>query len=281
MILNPLRLKDYVTLGNILGGVASMIASIEGSPEWAALCMLIAWVFDSFDGAVAKLTGGGNKFGEVFDNLADLIAYSLAPTFLLYLMFRMPVESGGAGWPIWAAGAVAAIPTVFGCIRFTRNNVKEFTFREYHLGLPRTVHAQFIASLMCSHLFRNAGITDPASLYNPVAYGLAAGFVAVTSLMILTLRPFHKRPRRGAPLWVKIFTTAFLGTSGLALVVALVLRDLRLFFDMMTVSYALYTGLNWLIIPRSERAEARAWMGTVTAEWREEQRPGARSASPS
>ena len=33
-MLNPMKIKDYVTLGNILGGLAAMIAAVEGSLDW-------------------------------------------------------------------------------------------------------------------------------------------------------------------------------------------------------------------------------------------------------
>ena len=60
-MLIPLKLKDAVTLGNILGGLASALAAMEGSLDWACIFMLIAWVFDMFDGTVARLTGTGNN----------------------------------------------------------------------------------------------------------------------------------------------------------------------------------------------------------------------------
>ena len=60
-MLNPMKLKDYVTMGNILGGLAAMIAAVEGSLDWACGFMLIAWIFDSFDGAVARMTGTGSR----------------------------------------------------------------------------------------------------------------------------------------------------------------------------------------------------------------------------
>jgi CDP-diacylglycerol--serine O-phosphatidyltransferase len=95
-------------------------------------------IFDTLDGIVARLTSGGNKFGEVFDNIADLVVYSFSPTMIIYAAYYLPKDKGGAGWPAWAAILLASLPTIFGCVRFARNNVKSIKSEEFHLGFPRT-----------------------------------------------------------------------------------------------------------------------------------------------
>jgi CDP-diacylglycerol--serine O-phosphatidyltransferase len=266
----PLKLKDAVTTGNILGGLASAVAAMEGSLEWACVFMLIAWIFDMFDGTVARLTGGGNKFGEVFDNLADLVSYSVAPSFIIYAAYHAPRELGGAGWPIWAAGLLAALPTVFGCIRFTRNNVKDFLMHEFHLGLPRPMHALFIACMLTSHLFRGPGMTDPASALNPALYGLGAAAIAGSSLLVLGLRPYHSRPRKESHWLVYFFTAWFLVTAPLGLLTGLAAGQPRIFFDVLFFNFSLYVWLQHLIIPAGKKREARQVVRRLIREWNEQ-----------
>jgi CDP-diacylglycerol---serine O-phosphatidyltransferase len=270
-MLNPMRLKDYVTLGNILGGVASMIASMEGSIDWAAYWMLIAWIFDSFDGLVARLTGGGNKFGEVFDNVADLVAYSLAPTFLIYLAYHMPKEFGGAGWPVWAAAVLASLPTLFGCIRFARNNVKDIIMPEFHLGLPRTVYALCIASLFCSHVFKGSWMTD-GSQANAVLYWIGAAFILVISFLTFTLHPFHAKPKKpsGSVMFCAMW---FLITTPIGFIVGTISKDLRIFFDVLFFNFNVYTFLGWTIIPAEKRKEVRDYVDRLVQEFKSEMNP--------
>lgn len=263
----PIKIKDLVTMGNILGGVGSMIACIEGSLEWACYLMLIAWIFDMLDGTVARLTGGGNKFGEVFDNLADLVSYSLAPSFILYLAYHTPAGLGGAGWPLWAAGMLAALPTVFGCVRFTRNNVKPFIMHEWHLGLPRPMYALFIATLFASHVFRGPWISDP--LANKMLYGIAAVLILAATGLTLTLRPYHSRPRRSSRSLVYFFVAWFLITSPLGFLIGIVLGDHRLFFDVLLVNFSLYVWCQHLIIPASKRRQVKAHAQKLILQWRE------------
>jgi phosphatidylserine synthase len=269
-MLIPLKLKDAVTLGNILGGLASALAAMEGSLDWACIFMLIAWVFDMFDGTVARLTGTGNKFGKVFDNLADLISYSVAPSFIVYAAYSAPRDLGGAGWPFWAAGLLAALPTAFGCIRFTRNNVKDFLMHEFHLGLPRPMHALFIAGMLTSHLFRGPWMTEGASALNPVLYGLGAAAIAGSSLLVLGLRPYHSRPRKESRRLVYFFVGWFLLTTPLGLVVGLLAGAPRLFFDVLFVNFSIYVWLQHLIIPADKRREARLVVNRLVNEWRRE-----------
>jgi CDP-diacylglycerol--serine O-phosphatidyltransferase len=265
-----MKLKDYVTLGNILGGLASMVAAFKGSLEWACYFMIIAWIFDSFDGAVARLTGGGNKFGEVFDNVADLVAYSLAPSFMIFLVYHTPRDFGGAGWPVWAAAGLAFVPTVFGTIRFTRNNVKDIILPEFHIGLPRTVYALYIATLFTCHIFQNPWVFDPESAVGPVLYTLAAIFIVATSILIMTLRPYFAKPKRGASRWVVFCTYWFLITCGLGFVAGLVFSDMKIFLDTMFVNFTLYTWFQHMTIPAHKRREIAGYVDRLIAEWKEE-----------
>ncbi|NMB76995.1 MAG: hypothetical protein GYA21_17935 [Myxococcales bacterium] len=268
-LFNPLQLKDFVTLGNVLGGIGSMIASLEGSIDWACYLMLIAWVFDSLDGPVARATGGGNRFGEVFDNVADLVAYSLAPGMLLFLVFRLPFEAGGAGWPAWAAGLLAAFPIFVGCVRFSRNDVMELTFPEFHLGLPRTVYALYLGTLFCSHLYRGPWMSDPQSTANAWLFGAGAVFVTAVSALTLTVRPYHAKPKK--PTFMVLFSTVwFIATSALSFVAAAILSMPRLVFDVFAVNFTLYTWFGWSIIPRATRADIRAYCRRMGERWKAE-----------
>jgi len=273
MVLNPMKVKDYVTLGNILGGLASMVAATEGNLDWACYWMIIAWIFDSVDGLVARLTGGGNKFGEVFDNVADLVAYSLAPSFVIYLAYHLPQAQGGAGWSIWPAAALASIPTVFGCIRFARNNVKDIIMPEFHLGLPRTVYALYIATLFTSHLFQGPWMRDPGLLVNRVMYAAATVFILATSYLVLTMRPYHAKPKRNSNTrgFVVFSVVWFLCTSALSFFLGWLLSEPRLFFDMSAINFTVYVWFQHLFIPRDKQQRIDEYVTRIAREFREEQ----------
>jgi len=136
--------KDYVTIGNILTGFSASILALQGHLQLAMYFIPLAFVFDRMDGEVAKWTGRTNKFGAEFDNMADLISYSVAPAFIVYA-FYLKIN-------VYFAVAMGLIPLTTGCIRFARNNTYTIKYPGFWLGLPRPVSAFFTAALLGSHL---------------------------------------------------------------------------------------------------------------------------------
>jgi hypothetical protein len=141
---------------------------------------------------------------------------------------------------------------------------------EFHLGLPRTIYALNIACMLTSHLFRGPWMTDSASAWNPVLYGLGAAAIAGSSLLILTLRPYHSRPRKESRRLVYFFVGWFLVTSPLGLAIGLLAGVPRLFFDVLFVNFSIYVWLQHLIIPAHKKHEVRRVVSRLVREWREE-----------
>jgi len=76
--------------------------------------ILAAFVFDLFDGRLARLAHKESRFGREFDSLADIVSFGVAPAFLIYRIVLQEFESG------WI---IAAIYLVCGGIRLARFNV--------------------------------------------------------------------------------------------------------------------------------------------------------------
>ena len=77
---------DLVSLGNASFGFLSIVMVMSGNLILAAKFMLIAVIFDSLDGWVARHTKGVDEFGfgKNIDSLADVISFGVAPGMLLY-----------------------------------------------------------------------------------------------------------------------------------------------------------------------------------------------------
>ncbi len=139
-----IHLKDLVTIGNIAVGILASILAMQGDVQLACYFIPLAFVFDHMGGKVAKWTGMTNRFGAELDNIADLISYSVAPTFIIYAWYKdiSPV----------LAFIMGMLPITFGSIRFARNNVYKIKFPGFWLGFPRPVSAFFMVSFIGSHL---------------------------------------------------------------------------------------------------------------------------------
>lgn len=89
-------LPNLITTGALFSGFYSIIASMTGDLEQAAIAIVIAGFLDSLDGRIARLTNTQSEFGVQYDSLSDLVAFGVAPA---VLMFSWTLNDlGKIGW---------------------------------------------------------------------------------------------------------------------------------------------------------------------------------------
>ena len=131
-------LPNLLTTGNLLCGFWSIISVFQERFYFAAVAILLAAVFDVFDGKVAKLSGATSKFGMQYDSLADLVSFGIAPALLAFSWALRPY--GKFGW------LAAFLFVACGAIRLARYNVLASSGEtKYFKGLPIPVAAAMIA----------------------------------------------------------------------------------------------------------------------------------------
>jgi len=131
-------LPNLLTTGNLLCGFWAIISVYQERFYFAAVAILLAAVFDVFDGKVAKLSGATSKFGMQYDSLADLVSFGIAPALLAFSWALRPY--GKFGW------LAAFLFVACGAIRLARFNVLASTGEtKYFKGLPIPVAAAMIA----------------------------------------------------------------------------------------------------------------------------------------
>lgn len=88
-----------------------------GTAVWAALA--VGFAFDSADGQLARLRGGGSAAGEWLDHVVDCAKLTALHTCVLIAFYRFPAEYGiaedGSGWLLVPLGfQFASVVTFFG-----------------------------------------------------------------------------------------------------------------------------------------------------------------------
>ena len=165
-------LPNLFTAGNLFCGFVALTKIVEadltpnpvtGHVDWlpiefALAAILLACIFDLFDGRVARMGGHESPFGREFDSLADLVSFGVAPAFLVHrvvLHNALPDEYAELGW------FIASIYLICGAFRLARFNClsamnlpgagKDF------LGFPIPSAAGLVASLtlFIIHLNKN------------------------------------------------------------------------------------------------------------------------------
>jgi CDP-diacylglycerol---serine O-phosphatidyltransferase len=109
--------------------------------EIACLSILIAAVFDTFDGLVARSLGATSEFGKEYDSLADVVTFGAAPAVLVYSWGLHVFEKLGGGIAFLFLAAVS--------LRLARFNVitGKSDYR-YFVGLPSPAGALILASMI-------------------------------------------------------------------------------------------------------------------------------------
>lgn len=157
----PPKLKIYFlpnlfTAGNMFCGFLALTKIVEANPNAANFndvirtslyLILLACIFDLFDGRVARMGGRESPFGREFDSLADVISFGVAPAFLVHRILLKGIFENAPqiGW------FIASIYVICGAFRLARFNClatmagtgggKEF------LGFPIPAAAGLVTSI--------------------------------------------------------------------------------------------------------------------------------------
>lgn len=122
-------LPNLFTTASLFGGFLSMIMSMAGNYDLAAVAIMLAAILDGLDGKVARLTGSASQFGIEYDSLADMISFGAAPAILAW------------SWQLTAFGrlGIGASFLFLACagLRLARFNVDAGTgTKKFFIGLP-------------------------------------------------------------------------------------------------------------------------------------------------
>lgn len=115
-----IAVSDIISLLNMSCGFISVINSINGNFEMAAIFMILAIMFDSVDGWVARKTNRNDSlgFGKNIDSLSDVISFGVAPAVFVYATLY---TTSKITQPI--VMLVSLLIVVCGVLRLTRYNV--------------------------------------------------------------------------------------------------------------------------------------------------------------
>lgn len=76
-------IPSALTLSNLTCGV---LAILIGDNYFSSLLILLAAIFDLFDGAAARALNATSAIGKELDSLCDLVSFGVAPAYLYFLL---------------------------------------------------------------------------------------------------------------------------------------------------------------------------------------------------
>ncbi len=177
-------IPNILTLVNMFLGFLSIGLILNGMPLKAGIFILVAALFDAFDGKIARVLGIDSKFGLEFDSMADTVSFCVVPSILVYSLYVK-------GLPALIGGIISFIPLMFGTIRLAKFNLSPIDKNlNYFIGLPTPI----AAITLFSYLFFNnqiyGSIGDPRTALM-LTFSLAVLMISPIPFAKFPLFSFH------------------------------------------------------------------------------------------
>jgi CDP-diacylglycerol--serine O-phosphatidyltransferase len=145
------HIPNMITCCNLICGCIAAGAAfqnpIPSNYFWAIVFILLGAIFDFFDGMLARLFHVSGPLGKELDSLADDITFGLAPSVIVFSLFK-EVQYPAFMQPIEAYFPYTAfIIAAFSALRLGKFNIDPRQSSSF-IGLPTPANALFWGSLV-------------------------------------------------------------------------------------------------------------------------------------
>jgi len=184
------HLPNFITCLNILTGAAGIVAvCVYQEASLALPFILVAGIFDFFDGLAARLLQVQSAIGKELDSLADVVSFGMLPAAALVVGLAQRLTSAIFDFrelPFWAFVGLLVVP--FSALRLAKFNLATDQSDEFK-GLPTPANALLIgAFLYTSHSFVSSGFL--------ITLTLMSCFLLVSNIPMLAFK-FKKMTWKG------------------------------------------------------------------------------------
>ena len=141
------NLPNMLTCCNLICGCMATGAAFYDNFAWALALIIVGAVFDFFDGMVARLLGISSGIGKELDSLADVVTFGLAPSAMVFALFRY------VQYPEWMQPLHGIMPytafimAAFSALRLAKFNLDTRQTTSF-IGLPTPANALFWGSII-------------------------------------------------------------------------------------------------------------------------------------
>jgi CDP-diacylglycerol--serine O-phosphatidyltransferase len=175
------HIPNAFTMMNLFSGCIALTMAFSENFLGVVIWVLIAAVFDFFDGFAARLLGVSSPLGKELDSLADVVSFGVAPASAVFVLLR-----NFSAYPLCLVDLSLYLPftayliPVFSALRLGKFNLDEKQTSSF-LGLPTPANALFWISYCYG--VRNIAPANDALFY------LTLGFIIVLSLLMISNIP--------------------------------------------------------------------------------------------
>ncbi len=210
-----------ITCCNLISGCMATGFAFHGDYSRALLLIAIGALFDFFDGMSARVLQVSSPIGKEMDSLADIVTFGVAPSSMVFCLFRQVAYPGFISPLRDVIPYAAFLMAAFSAVRLAKFNLDVRQTSSF-LGLPTPANALFWASLIAGNCgFLSSEKFNALFLFMLV---LMSCFLLVAEIPMFSLK-FRNLSRQDNKIrFVFILTCIpmiiFLGLSSLAAIVA-------------------------------------------------------------
>ena len=182
---------NFITLLSLSSGFTSISFSLNGEWKIAIYLILLATIFDFFDGWFARKLKSGSNFGAELDSLSDFVSFGVAPSFLIYLWSTNTLGSLG-----WGATLFFVICSALRLARFTADiyiTNKPIDKNEYFTGVPSPAAAGLI--LLPLFIFFEFQIEFLKNDYLNLITTILIGFMMISKIPTISIKKLKINPK--------------------------------------------------------------------------------------
>ncbi len=187
---------NLITAASLFSGMCAIIFAADGFFVRACYLILLSAVLDALDGPIARLTRTASPFGLQFDSLSDVIAFGVAPAYLMFRKLSLIEESVALHqYAAQMAIGVSGLYAVCGAVRLARYNIQagkeeKITFT----GLPIPAAA---GTLVSTFLVIEHYLEDSRSLHRMILIlMIILAYLMVSTYPFPSIKSLTRRTKR-------------------------------------------------------------------------------------
>ncbi|MBI2430139.1 MAG: CDP-diacylglycerol--serine O-phosphatidyltransferase [Ignavibacteriales bacterium] len=199
MMITRAVVPTLFTVLNMFCGFLSIVHSSDGKFVEASYLIILAGVFDSLDGVMARLTKSSSAFGVEIDSLSDVVSFGAAPAFLVYKLSLYQLD-------VWGI-IISSLLVILGGIRLARFNVQLVGFdKDFFSGLPIPASAIAVVSYVLTFIVDENRLEGMASSFFPFLV-IVLSLIMVSTIKYDTLPKFSGKEIKKHP--IKVISVFF------------------------------------------------------------------------
>jgi CDP-diacylglycerol--serine O-phosphatidyltransferase len=134
------QVPNILTAGNLVCGCIGIVMVLSGKVEMAPVVVVLAAVFDFFDGFAARLLKVSSAIGKELDSLADMVSFGVLPAVTVYQLLKTSQSNEFLPY-------IAFLIAVFSAFRLAQFNIDTRQSDKF-IGVPTPANALFFTSLV-------------------------------------------------------------------------------------------------------------------------------------